>query len=370
MSKLKENVESFGWMILVLIFLIVFYFIATLFLEGSVWLGSKIIPWLAKAGGILFLVQLFVFTPLAFFRKTKAWSGIAIFYSSYLYGATLWLLSAITAYSLWGAGALIIGLMIFGVGVLPVAFLASLIHGEWLFLGGLTFMTFLTFGSRFLGAYLMSNSRNKKRETTNKKNVIHQKPKEQEYKVWNLKWWGNRAKKYKVTTLTILLLSLAFFSMVLLGKNPNFGTNLSTTTTLIAAFISYLLIWLLITFIISKYPKRIFVKRLKNHPVVTLIFGGGFIVNLPFLLSKISPAGWFAKVLNESFLVFLWWLFFTWVSKKVWRFNIFSWDWYRKAIDKITPYTHKFYKIILYFAAVLYFLSIIYIFGTKMGYMS
>jgi len=59
---------------------------------------------------------------------------------------------------IWGMFAVIVGLFIAGVGVVPIAILASLIHTEWLILIQLIILLGLTFGSRIWGAYIVENS--------------------------------------------------------------------------------------------------------------------------------------------------------------------------------------------------------------------
>jgi len=51
-----------------------------------------------------------------------------------------------------------------GVGIVPVAILATLFKGEWGFLLFIIVMTFLTFGMRFLGILLAHKSERKNEE--------------------------------------------------------------------------------------------------------------------------------------------------------------------------------------------------------------
>ena len=52
---------------------------------------------------------------------------------------------------LWGGFAVMIGLFLCGVGVVPMAMLATLFSGMWLELGLLFLAIVLTFGTRILG---------------------------------------------------------------------------------------------------------------------------------------------------------------------------------------------------------------------------
>ena len=60
--------------------------------------------------------------------------------------------------ALWGVLAVIIGLFLFGVGVVPIAMLATLFNGMWLELGLLFLAVILTFGCRLLGIVLAESA--------------------------------------------------------------------------------------------------------------------------------------------------------------------------------------------------------------------
>jgi hypothetical protein len=96
--------------------------------------------------------------PLCLFKKTRPWAGIGFYFSSYLFGACLWAFSCIVVINIWGYGALAVGLLFAGVGVVPVALLATLIHAEWPWFLNLIISIILTFGARWLGAWLATAS--------------------------------------------------------------------------------------------------------------------------------------------------------------------------------------------------------------------
>lgn len=63
------------------------------------------------------------------------------------------------SWELWGPIAVIIGLFIFGIGVVPIAMLATLFNGMWIELGFLVLAIILTFGFRFFGIGLVEKAR-------------------------------------------------------------------------------------------------------------------------------------------------------------------------------------------------------------------
>ena len=65
----------------------------------------------------------------------------------------------IVTYALWGGFGLFIGLMLGGVGVVPLAMLATLFKGMWSVFGELILMIVVTVGTRMLGLFLATKAR-------------------------------------------------------------------------------------------------------------------------------------------------------------------------------------------------------------------
>jgi len=59
---------------------------------------------------------------------------------------------------LWGLFGLFVGLFIMGIGVVPIAMIASLFKGEWSILWDLFFLIAFALGFRILGYYLMDKN--------------------------------------------------------------------------------------------------------------------------------------------------------------------------------------------------------------------
>jgi len=125
-----------------------------LIVGGVIWLSAKALPWLLTASRYAFDVCIFVLAPLCIFRKTRPWAGIGFAYASFIFGAMLFMYSCLYVVESWGVFALVIGLFLAGVGVLPVALLSSIFHGNWSVLLELLLGIILTFGTRILGAWL------------------------------------------------------------------------------------------------------------------------------------------------------------------------------------------------------------------------
>lgn len=126
-------------------------------------LGAKLaftiqpfINWLA---GILFLINIVVLL-IAIAPKARGWAGLIIYISSYVYGLGTWIFGLAVTLAFWGWIAVIIGLLLGGVGVVPIGMLASIFNGRWDIFWTLLISVVLTYGARLIGALLVSSSEN------------------------------------------------------------------------------------------------------------------------------------------------------------------------------------------------------------------
>lgn len=150
---MRDFLYSIGCFIIWIGIFLVTIFLGIFFIKGGVWLGAKVLPWLYIIMWFVFAFDLLIIIPLGIFKKTKAASAIGLVVSSYIYGLTLWFWSLLLTYVIWGAVAVAIGLFIVGVGVVPIAILATAIKGEWAITGQIIILLLFTFGSRILGFY-------------------------------------------------------------------------------------------------------------------------------------------------------------------------------------------------------------------------
>jgi len=150
MGDILKSISSFVMGIAIFLGIV---FLTIFFIKGGVWLGVKVLPWLSVIMWLVLALDILIIVPLGIFKKTRGVSAIGLVVSSWVYGLTLWFWALLLTYSIWGAVAVFIGLFIVGVGVVPIAMLATAIEGQWSILGQLIFLLFLTFGSRALGYY-------------------------------------------------------------------------------------------------------------------------------------------------------------------------------------------------------------------------
>jgi len=119
---------------------------------------GKIYPWVSDIALLFFLLDVIIFLPISFFKKARKFSGLTITYSSYLFGLQLWLSGLMITLGTWGIWAVIIGVLMLGVGVIPIALIATLSRGMWRPFIELLLSIVLIFGCRALGAYILHRS--------------------------------------------------------------------------------------------------------------------------------------------------------------------------------------------------------------------
>jgi hypothetical protein len=153
----KHVLAGLGGLLIMAAMLLVAAAVGALFIFGSAWASSELLPWFSILTLIGFGFVVFIVLPLAIPRATRGFSSVALFISSYVFGATLWMEGLLLTLFLWGIGAVVIGLFIVGVGVVPIAMLATLLKGMWGRLIELVLLTIMTFATR-IGAMSLAES--------------------------------------------------------------------------------------------------------------------------------------------------------------------------------------------------------------------
>jgi len=159
----ESRLKSIGNFCLGIVVMIAIFALIGVLIRGMVWASEVALPWLFTAGSIALDVCVFVLLPLCVFRKTRPWAGMGFFLSSFLFGTGLFAFSCIVVVQIWGYGGLIFGLLLGGIGVVPLAFFAALFHGAWPLFWSVVIGVILMFGTRSLGLYL-SDTRPKERQ--------------------------------------------------------------------------------------------------------------------------------------------------------------------------------------------------------------
>jgi hypothetical protein len=148
MEKIKElSGMAFSFLILIAVLSLPFVFIM-----GAAWASKNLLSPLILIGWILLAINIVILLPLSLFSRLRGFTGGCIFFSSFIFGLISWLLGFVMAYSIWGAWAVVIGILLMGGGVVPIALLATAFNGYWDPFLTLLVITILTFGARIVGS--------------------------------------------------------------------------------------------------------------------------------------------------------------------------------------------------------------------------
>jgi len=155
--SLKSGAVLVGKSVLWIVGFVALLAVPAVLLVGAVAATKVVLPWLVLASMVAFAVCLLGFVPLAIVPSTRLIAGHCFFYSSYLFGLTTFLMGLLLTWSIYGGIAVIVGLLVFGVGVVPIGMVAALFRGRWADLGVLALTLALTLGARSLGFWLIQS---------------------------------------------------------------------------------------------------------------------------------------------------------------------------------------------------------------------
>ena len=104
-------------------------------------------------------IVILILFPLAIFRRTRGFAGACIYFFSWIVGITTWFLGAAAAFFAWSWWGLIIGIILFGVGVVPVGILAAFFSLKITSMGvSLIVMSLITYVFRLIGISFMAST--------------------------------------------------------------------------------------------------------------------------------------------------------------------------------------------------------------------
>jgi len=154
---MQDRIKTLASFALGIAVLVAFIVAGATLIGGIPWVATKLYPIVVPAVRIAFIIDVLAL-PLALFRSVRGAVSAVLLVSSYIFGLSIWLYSALVAYILWGYWGLSIGLLMTGVGVVPIAFLASIFATQWLVLLEIVVGVVLTFGARIIAVLLASHS--------------------------------------------------------------------------------------------------------------------------------------------------------------------------------------------------------------------
>ena len=116
-------------------------------------------PWIYSLAGYLLVLNIIALF-FAVAPSLRIHVGNILYLSSYVYGLSTWIFGLIVTLSLWGLIALLIGLFLGGIGVVPIGMLAAVFNGRWDLFWSLIGLTVLTYSTRFISVLLIENANN------------------------------------------------------------------------------------------------------------------------------------------------------------------------------------------------------------------
>jgi hypothetical protein len=151
---IADKLKSAGGIALGIIVILAMIAIAGVFLGAAEVLSEYALPWLLRLSALGFVVLIAIMLPMSLIGRCRPFTSTATLVISYIFGATVWMDGLVLTMTIWGDGAVIFGLFFMGVGIVPMAMLATLFHGMWARLTELVVLIALTFGSRFLSFWI------------------------------------------------------------------------------------------------------------------------------------------------------------------------------------------------------------------------
>jgi hypothetical protein len=152
--SIAAQAKNAGSVILGLAILVGISAIGIALLTGAAAFSVWVLKWTFPAFTITFLFAIVLLTPLSLIPPTRGFSAMGFMIASFAFGAILWVWGMAYTYSVWGLFAVIVGLVLFGVGVVPIAMFAALVHGDWSNLGLFVVTAAIMIGCRVLGNWL------------------------------------------------------------------------------------------------------------------------------------------------------------------------------------------------------------------------
>jgi len=134
--------------------LIVVLAIGMALLEGVATFSIWVLRWTFPAFSITFFISIIVLFPLSLIPPARVVSAVGFLFASFAFGTILWLWGMAYTYSTWGILPVVLGLFLGGIGVIPIAMFAALVHGDWANLGLFLVSAALTIGLRVLAHWL------------------------------------------------------------------------------------------------------------------------------------------------------------------------------------------------------------------------
>jgi hypothetical protein len=126
--------------------------------------GNSFLPFQALTTGLGWLCFfaivgcLLIFPLLAIFRSTRRTAGYGYVAASFVFGLSLWIMCFLTVFDSWGLGAALVGALMIGVGVFPMALAALAWASQWYLFAEVITIGAIVYATRTIGLWLASKA--------------------------------------------------------------------------------------------------------------------------------------------------------------------------------------------------------------------
>ena len=149
-----ETLKNAGFALGGLLVMAAVFGLAMIFIVGATAASLWVMEWVPLVLWSSLAVVFFILGPLSLIPPARVIAATGFLIASFVFGAMMWCCGLGVTYEAWGMVGVIIGLVIAGVGIVPVGMLAVLLHGEWQALIVFVIFIVLTFGLRALSFWL------------------------------------------------------------------------------------------------------------------------------------------------------------------------------------------------------------------------
>ncbi|MFC3096721.1 hypothetical protein [Alteraurantiacibacter palmitatis] len=149
MEKLKSAGGVAGGMLLLLVILV----IPILLLFGAAELSLWMLDFIPRIIGIAVFSGIIII-PLAVIPASRGLASSLYGLASIAFGACVWFFALAITYTEWGMLGVIVGIVMFGAGVVLTGIVAAVFAGQWVVLGNLAILLGLYVVSSILRAWL------------------------------------------------------------------------------------------------------------------------------------------------------------------------------------------------------------------------
>jgi hypothetical protein len=153
---MKEKLKNFSFAVIGIVVFVAIFLGGVFLLKGGTWLFENFYPLIKTINSIVFSLILLLIL-LSFVPKLRLITGTGIYAGSWILGVLFWLFCLYLTNALWGLGAVILGVMFFGVGVFVTAALALLFHGAFVPLAMLLLALSVIYALRILGVWFVES---------------------------------------------------------------------------------------------------------------------------------------------------------------------------------------------------------------------